>query len=472
MSQLHNFEAELKVLYSICESTSDKERRLTLSEISKEHFYDPISKTLYARLKILLNELNDIPDWFTLTSDPIIPTDYLSEINNRNISCANTKKEFKNILSILDDYRKIRVLCFSSQEILTKLRDKDYKNVDDLIIAGANNLIKARNKTGETFKSVRIGGDNPNFNESLTTHIFNKDIRRVIPTGWKAFDSINGGFTRNGVAIIAANTGGGKTTALVDLTYRWGLAGEKVGVIPLEMGEHEMHTRYLARLNKINSLRFTKQELTPQDEINIRMKENITSARMSAIGGEIDFRKPCKDYTIEELLTVLEPFNHNIIIIDYMALLAGLSGQDAHAKMEEASRFAANWAENSSQDRLVVLAAQLNANAELAKSKAMADAANHMLYWFRDKGVASKESETEILHIKQHKARNCRMFDFYMKANFGEMSFTDLTDQELTDYLLNGDSFNSSGHEGNKPQKYIKLLNTTDEPENPIEISV
>jgi hypothetical protein len=59
-----------------------------------------------------------------------------------------------------------------------------------------------------------------------------------------------------------------------------------------------------------------------------------------------------------------------------------------------------------------------------------------------------------------------------MKVNFGEMSFTDLTDQELTDYLLNGDSVKDSGQQGNKPKKYITLLNTTDEPENPIEISV
>jgi len=394
-----------------------------LSGLSTAFFYDDSMLAAFKRIKRSVRRNAEIPTWDDLCTDS-----HLAEEARADLEDYTHTKPLKNDRHIsrcydsLNEYRKARTLFFESEAAIKALSQPDI-DIDEIIESMADKLVSAQTSGLEEHKVLTTGGENSN-SRGLLEKLLSNDRGEVIPTGFAAFDHRNGGFTPSSLVVIAATTGGGKSAMANQLAINMSLAGKSIVNVPLEMSERECMARTVSNVAQINTKKYLYTELTKREVKASRKAWYKFEADVTEAGGVHRIFEPQDDLTIEELLTLLRPYNDDVIIIDYVGLLKGVDGDDSWLQLGKAARYAKVWAKNN--NKLVILLAQLSDEGAIRYARSIKEHANNLWSWV----YTDENRETGIIDIIPQKSRNQEMFDFQLAVDFSTMRIYDVTEQE------------------------------------------
>jgi replicative DNA helicase len=239
--KLVNPALEIRVLKTICDGTPKISARV-YNAVGDASFYHEPAKEAWRRLKTLMRSHGEIPNWADLVADPAIPEVHRNLLRKDQQKVLNSagEEKIKSTLRLMEHFRQLRILLEMSQTVLDTLEDES-ADVDAMMDLVGDQLLLARTKSDATKKMIHIGrGNNA---DSMIKDLLNPNKLPVVPTGYKAFDDVNGGILLGSLFIIAANTGGGKSTMAINLAHNMSQAGHDVAIVPLEMTEEQMAAR-------------------------------------------------------------------------------------------------------------------------------------------------------------------------------------------------------------------------------------
>ena len=257
---------------------------------------------------------------------------------------------------------------------------------------------------------------------------------KVVRSGFRDFDLVNGGFLPGSLVVLAATTGGGKSAMSVQLALNMVKTGHNVCIVPLEMSTKEVLSRAVSNISDITvgkylypPLNDNKPPLTKKEIQRTKDRWGAFEKLLVSLKSSLRIYEPEADLTMDELLTVLQPHNDTVVIVDYISLLRGVDGDDSWRQLGNAARLAKIWARNNK--RVVILIAQLSEQGAIKYSRTIKEHADNMWSWI----YTEENKETGILEITQQKARNQREFNFQLGHDFSVMKLFDLDVSPVND---------------------------------------
>lgn len=420
---LSNTKLEFRALRTICGSSKKNDASKLLAILKKNHFFDEGAEAVFDHIKKIARKEGHIPSWTELATSPKLPDSIRVEVNSyRKIKPLNKTAAINNLYENLEEYRKSRVLYHISEDIQNTLQkdkvdiDKLYKEVHQDI---SSNSVSSNNE----IKVTTIGTGSKGAKELLHYLLYEDKKGELLPTGFAAFDSENGGLPKSGLTVIAATTGGGKSAMMVQMARNMAEAGKRVHCVPLEMSEKELGARIMANIAEVDVRKYI-------GALPLSVKERKKSERawtqfekdLKAANGALRIYEPDEDLVIEDLLNIVLPYDDDVIFVDYIGLLGGIEGDDQWHKLGAIARYCKRWA--TLHGKNVILLAQLSDEGVIRYSKAIKDHANNMWSWV----FAEQNREMGEIMVMQQKARNQRMFDFPLAVDFATMKFKDVND--------------------------------------------
>jgi replicative DNA helicase len=423
--QVNNLDIEAKVLYNLCSKPE------FLAKVTEGHF--SLDSLIFAyRLLVKSYQESEKVDWNVLIADPSLRESYRDELSTFDVKST---KRLDKYINVLEKYRKIRTLYNSASDVCRNLAKDKPDDIDDLLDFLSDGIASARQTYGAELSTVTFG-DKSN-SKQLVDSILHGKKPPLIPTGFKAFDERSRGFFLGSLVVLAATTGGGKTTLAQQLLKNISLAGYPTALVPLEMTEEESTSRLLSSVSGINLIKFLSYSLNENEKLQVRKDLKRFERKLKKRGSSYMIYDPKYDISIEELLNTLHPYGHKVILVDYISLLRGVDGEQGWVQLGKVARICKVWAKT--HNILIILLAQLSKQGEVRYAKSLVEHSNNVWSW-----VSTEESrETGILDIVQLKARNQPIYDFQLSVDFATMRIGDV---DGTEEYTNEDEMRKSEH--------------------------
>jgi replicative DNA helicase len=406
-----------------------------LASLDPSYFhYDPC-KAAYERIVTIAKKRATILSYTDLLEDLSLNEEFrdiLSEYNKRPVASLT---EAISLMDTLGKYRKARILYFSAKNILEHLKSNEI-DVDMILDETANRITEARTQTLDKDPILTIGKD-ANALDLIDDALSTEDDL-LLKTGFIEFDNRSGGLPAEGVMLIAATTGGGKSTLRMNLLRNmYKLNKIDTITVSFEMNPRKETRRFLSSLSSVPLWKFNNKALTPEDRSNCK----DAWKKFHRFGKKYDCRYsimcPTRGLTIQQVLMLLKPYSFKVICIDYVSLLDGVD-EDNQARMlksivRECKLF------SGSNKCLIILLAQLDeAAGHIRYSRGMLEDADACWQW---NYTGAEDRDRNRLPIKQKKARDGELFDFELEENFKCMQ------------VLNTEESISAAAEGYTPRK-------------------
>jgi len=421
--KLLSLRAELKALRTICVDSDSRAAQFLLSKLNTDHFATGVGRAAFQRIQRYLKKDSMPPDWDELVTDPGLDQSVRDVLADCDIKVVKTKRITAKVVERLEEYRKLRMLVNIGKTLEQKLKSPDPVDTDSLI-HDIQNRTAGMNKT-TAFKALHIGvGSNA---EKHINRLLAGTAITYIPTGFDGFDSINRGIPYGACWVIGGETGAGKSLLLGQLADNMSQHGAKVAFVPLEMSNDEVLQRGLARKGDANMTDL----LDPVNKLSNRARREIKERfmkhdeRTRRRGGRVSYIEFDADVSIEVVLSTLKPFAYDVIMIDYIGLLEGLSGDDQWRMMTNASRYAKIWAKNN--HCIVCLAAQLSEEGMLRYARGIKENASFFWNWRNDEHFKA----TGVAQMQQGKARQASDHTFYLHFDKPKMTVKDATSEDM-----------------------------------------
>lgn len=245
-----------------------------------------------------------------------------------------------------------------------------------------------------------------------------------ILTGIKAFDEANGGFPRTGVAIIAANSGGGKSLVSQHLAKTMAMNGLAVSFGTLENSLEQNARRLTSSVSQLPLTRLTKGGLGDSEQKICDDALAIAEKEVANKGGSFFMFQPLSarvENLLEDARTTKTGRATNVIFVDYVGLL-DVDHENQAVALSNAVRYGKIFAQR--HDCLVVYLAQFDAEkGQIRYSRAMQEHADVMWSWVKDPDVP-------VVNVSVDKGRECPRIPFQMFIQTDIMSVRDLTPAE------------------------------------------
>lgn len=290
-----------------------------------------------------------------------------------------------------------------------------------------------------------------------------------IKTGWETYDALNFGFRRGSLVIMAANYGGGKSSAAMTLHRNFHYQEHTTLIGSLEVGKEELMDRMLTCLCPIPT--DTEKERGHLGITYDRLVSNSLSKAekkmvlkyFNRFDNDIDarytFYSPSRELTIDEFFMSLPAHKYDVVIIDYIGLLKKLINKNMleHQAFSEIARVSKLYAER--MNCVVIMLAQLDAESRKVKySQGIGQNADVLLKWVCDQDA----KDVGVVEVEIEKCRGGRTGSFYLSTDFAYMQMNDATQtskaSEAAKRKSSGDKDNRDGKSGKKQDKYTNAL--------------
>lgn len=424
MAVLQDRNLEADVIYTMC--CKSRCSSLFLSQLTKDHFNWPPTKMMYARISTMLSRTGDVPKWSVLCADPTVESSYRDVMSNFSVNEV-LFEEGQQAIDVLEDYRKARILNRSCSRVIESLQSNF--DTHELIEELAKSIEQTR--IGTKQELYHMG--NRNNTKKVIKRILDPTIPvQLVKTGFPGYDTKTGGLPKSGLLIMAANTGGGKSTLALNLALNLYKQALSVGIVSLEINQDKYYSRLVSNISRvplstINNRVYTDEEIS-------HIEDSYTDHLEYGKRNECTFTvyPPTDDVTVFQALSLLKPLNYNCIVLDYIGLFGGLSGDDQWRKMMEATRYCKRFAELN--NCLIVLIAQLSDEDKLKFSKSLPDHCDAFWNW----RMTDEVKDAGEVQIRQTKARDSETFEFPLSFDFATMRFWDKTVTNTTNTMKNG----------------------------------
>lgn len=413
---MQNFDPALET--RILKTLLDNKTGALLSTLNQEWFGMPTAQEIWSRVDVLRKNGKPIPSSETLSSDPVLSEKAQNLLKGQVNPFAET--EVDHAVDQLDRLRKGRQIFRMLQHVtdICKTNDAD--------------LIKAQKEIERCLQQIQspcldkellsYGGDNERTFD-LYEELMAQNVNDIyIGTGYSAIDAQQGGLARGRVYTIGAPSGGGKSTFVNNMAINvYRKANKSVGYYSYEMNREECLLRTQANITRIPSDRFQLKKLTPDE----RKKSDKMLAQFLTHGEKngcrLDYHCPSQDQTIADVFQQAESLNYDVIVIDYINLMAPLDPRKAlWENIGEAFRLAKRFAEKT--QKAVIMIVQIDEDTGAIKyAKSIKHHSDGVWTWKWD----DTEKETGQIEINQVKLRNFKPISFPLQAEFEFCAFTE-----------------------------------------------
>lgn len=310
---------------------------------------DPTTTLKWENLivEILLNNLEVLKATY-----PIIKPDYFRENNYpvigyvldrfRNNGTATNLHEVNTMFNA--SYRELLTLRQPEyfQELVERVEKFVRQRACTLAVIKANRLIDR----GEETDIVGLVQDATNI--SLTKYKFVNPFENIsksledlhkqqgeLPTGWVEFDKMtDGGFKYGEIAVVASQSGGGKSLFLGNVASAYIKRGLNVLFVSNELDEYLIMKRQLAIFGGVQLSNMRNHEQEVQESIESQLDQYRDLGIMN-----IAYMKPgCTVLELEKIINEFENVNKckaNIVIVDYadrMDPIVKVSAENLHIR--------------------------------------------------------------------------------------------------------------------------------------------
>lgn len=434
MPTLSNYSLEKQLIRSICHKDKSVGSYI-LASLNEDDFFNDHSRAFYKRIAKLSKHNGEIPDWDDLLDDVRINEDARKAFQKYDKRPLGDRKSAQKRIQRAHEFRKLRKVYQLAIHI-----DKEMKNseldVEELLDYCTNELTSARTTDmGNVFTNIGKG----NNADKLVKKLLKGEALDFIPTGIKTFDDVNRGIPRGGLWLLAATTGGGKSTVALNVALNQARMGYKVGFVSLEMNKEEVMLRHLANKSKISMTKLIDpvNKLTEKERKLIWKAYKKDKKAISRISSVISYVTPDQDFSIEETLFMLKPYGFDMIYIDYISLLKGMRGEDQWRHLTAGTGFGKRYAAINGCG--VAILAQLSAEGLVRYARGMVEDASNAWIWNYNEDA----KQSHIIEVQQPKARSGKQFSFPLQENFDQMTVMDLSEDARDRYMK---AINNSKH--------------------------
>lgn len=421
--KLFNKKLELRAIKTIC-GPNHKLGGMLLAQLDQKYFHYPVTKTAWTRVSSLVKASGTIPEWEELVTDPLLPEEHRKLLIKSDEKRVKTQASLKKLIGSLDKYRKVRILYENVEVTLNELK-KSSVDIEQLLNKNADALAAARSKIELSSSMLHFGKGNNSV--PVIKKLLSSEKPNLIPTGYNAFDSINGGFIPGSLITIASTTGGGKSLLSNDMLKNMSIFGYDTCIVPLEMTGEETTQRILSNLSGIDLTKIIKKELTKNEKKLITKKYIDFVKNNKKHKSKYTVWSPEEDMAGEEIMMMLKPYGYKAIALDYVNLLKGVSDEDSVKQLGKISRFFKIFARIN--NILVIQVAQLSEEGKIKYARALAEHSNNAWIW--QVTEEQKSSGTAIIDVRQPKARNQDPRPFQLLVDYKTMTVRDVTEKEL-----------------------------------------
>lgn len=421
MAKLFNTPTEAIALRSLCSRDRHVSGTL-LSRLDSTYFHLEEAQEAFAHIATYFGKKGEAPAFKLVCEDLGLSEDAREFLRSAEAAAKNVDQA-SQLVNSLNTYRQTRIFYKLAKTLIRNLEDTkiDPGKLVELI---GNALSKAQLRKAEDAVIVNIGRDS-NIREILAEILYEEENDDCIPTGFKTFDSVNGGFFRGSLVTIGGNSGGGKSIVANQLNTNQASLGYKTTLVPLEMSAKEMVSRTASGVSGMSSIDIFLKRLASGEKDLVWKRMMRADKRIAAAGGRYSIFKPKEDLSIEELMAALHSLVSDVIYIDYISLLKGADGEDQWRKLGQIARFGKIYAE--SHNKVVVLLAQVNDEGKLRYSQAVKEHSSLSMVF-----VATKETkEKGYLNVELQKSRNQVDRPFTLRIEYAKMQVRDLEPEEL-----------------------------------------
>ena len=414
--KLYSPQLEQKAVVSILDC-GDRIRNKLLATLKPEWFGFEPAREVFEHTMTFIKEGQSIPSVRIMAHDTGISKRARSFLRKGSQDKSKHPSRFKEIrevsraISLLSKYRKQRISDSMGHLIVDEM-EKDNPDHDEMFSNIESLMLQARR--GQDQGIVHIGsGDN--FDDDLD-ELLSDEAVELIPTGWKPFDANTGGFGRTDLIFLAANYGGGKTAASIDLAARVYKKGYSVLIVSLEMPRRQVWQRLWANQADIDYEIFRMHKHTEEQKEKVKRARQKWKAHGKRNKIRFSVWSPGK-INPWQLVNEVKAYEYDLILVDYVNLLEPLSKSDERVALGEIARALKIGAGESYLNCAMVVLAQLNDDNRIKYSRAMAEHADFILWW----RMGEEEKATGFFEVHQDKARNARQYSMKFKSEFSKM---------------------------------------------------
>lgn len=424
--QIFEQELEMRAIRTLTDDDIPlKVRSTLLGKLGKDHFHTPFASAAFRRIDTLARKKFEIIGFPALVADPTIDEDLRDILRKqgKKIKPCSKKKELRELHSTLDHYRKIRAVHKMAENALKALEKPDIDA--DLLLSELTTQVSKANIQSVEDEFFLNFGKNDTSND-IVEEILTKQTINRLPTGYNAYDRRNGGLPQKGVFIISATTSGGKSTLAMNLGVHFYLhENRSVCRISLEMDETQETRRLASHLTKIEFNKFKDGKLSMAEKSRVRVK--FKEFREHGQKHDIVYTtvSPKTEMTIDDVFRMIKPYRYQVIMIDYIGLLAGMDSDKQWYQLSEIARVAKAFSRETGC--LVCILAQLDDTSDnLRYSRGIKEHADTMWKWNYTK---PEQRETRILPIRVDKDRDGEVFSFDLAERYDIMTAENMPDE-------------------------------------------
>lgn len=428
MALLFDQDTEIRCIKTLTDESIPAGIRSTLlGKLTKEHFYHAPTEAAFRRIDTLAKKRFEIIDLNSLAADPTIDED-LRDVLKKNVrkakACKN-KKQIGNLIEILERYRKIRALYGLSKATFDEL-DKPEVDIDALLSKVTETVARANASLADDQFFLNFGTNDTS--AKVVDNVINRVVSPRIKTGYVVYDKRNGGLPEHGVFIISATTSGGKSVVAMNLSvslYR--KAKKSVCRISLEMDDEQETRRLASHLTGISFNKFKENKLSNNDKIKVKEAFEKFTAFGKKHGIVYTTVSPSRAVSIHDVFRMIKPFAYQIVMIDYIGLLAGMDHESQWFQLSEIAAISKRFSREGSKCLVVILAQLDDTTDKLRYSKGIKEHADTMWQWNYTK---QEQRELRILPIRVEKDRDGEVFNFELAERYDVMTAENMPDSQ------------------------------------------
>lgn len=435
-----NIDLELQAIKTILTPTSEWSTKV-YSACKPEFFHHATTNAIFVRLQSLMDESKtfELPTLDFVLSDSKLSSairhtfkDALegSDDGTPPIIAVASQGDFDILIQGLVSLSRTRALYQATRKAAKDLLSSEepthlMKHVSDQL----GQSLFGMEDNDDLLAQVSMGRPYNQAAEDSFNRIINGTVEELkIKSGFEEFDTRTGGFHRTNLAILGANSGGGKSLMAVNMLIRQFRLGYNTVLVSYEMTEDEVMIRLLSNISEIDMNRLQNNQLLPKETERVTAAWREFNLQGYDQGNGYHILCPKQETTVPEIGFRVRNMKPDVLILDYINLLGVSTGNmDAQwQQLGDISRDAKLLA--NKLNCVVILLAQLNDTYELRYSKAIKDHANFVMGWIRD----DTAKNTRILSIKQQKARNAPLYDWELVERFDIAQFRDCSQTDRT----------------------------------------
>lgn len=411
---------ELRAIRTICSNKSYS--AYLLGKMKQEYLHTEAAHAAYHRILATVRSGGEIPSMDMLSEDPMLSETIRSKLSKFKKKSLN-EKEVDKALHRLNEYHITRNVLLLAEESVESLQGESV-DVNKVLDSISDRVAQMRSGTANA-KMWKFGSGNNT--AEVINELLDGDGPNLIPTTFDAWDSVNGGIPDTACMIIAATTGGGKSISAASMCKNLAEIGYSPSVLPLEMSKVEMAARLVSAISEISVEKVVqgKKRLTPDEIKHIKKTYKAWINKVKEAGGSYMLYEPDSTPNMTQALYSMKAYAPDVIIIDYVALLDDVDGDDDWRKLSEAVREGKRFAKTNHIP--VIILAQLGFDKQLRYSKRMLDDADVAWVWAGD----DEARETGIIHVSSPKARNMKPLNFDLFVEWEHTYMRDVTEKDL-----------------------------------------